>query len=677
MVLRKDQLEASLHEEKKLIEDGRLKEDNPLDLSEGFFKLCEACRRGDLKLCQEMITEGVNINARDRFDYTPLILVNARLSSLSFSRCPFANTCYSKASLCGHYETVQLLLESGALCERDTFQGERCLYNALNDRIRNLLLSYDYSKSTDPLQPFAAHITSLLTRDNPQTSDITVAAASEVFHLHKIILSARSPYFRKKLSAAPDITSWKLPPTIPPQAFSIAIKYIYLGEIPIDIGGGPGTGYSEDDILEGIDKISRQLEIRNLWEGVLEGGDRRLARQRRTDEVEKCRSQLDAWFRDNVLKHKAVVDTDKADAVKWDRDNGIFADVLLRADEPAEDDQSQDLATGRQTPTRNTLGPLNGIPVGPISQSSRSPSQTRKTRKSTLFPVHRAILTRAEFFLVMFTSAFREAQNTDHLHIIPIDCSPRVLETVLAFLYTEKADFPLNVAVDVLFAADLLLIERLKLKAAVVISTLGNGAMSQVPAAQQISDKPIPEEEEIDIYDVVRAGWLTRVPRLEEFDARYFAYRLEDYVDEEDFADLIKESAARIKGRQETDSIELLDDIRYYLSERFRLRFEDAGLEELMEETELSNGITVTENGLVATDAKVPEEGLDTAAVNDQVAATEGSETLVSIEDMMRDGAIRTLDGEIAGDEFAGDAVNYQILLGKIDSLLDRLKLDA
>ena len=41
------------------------------------------------------------------------------------------------------------------------------------------------------------------------------------------------------------------------------------------------------------------------------------------------------------------------------------------------------------------------------------------------------------------------------------------------------------------------------------------------------------------------------------------------------------------------------------------------------------------------------------------------------------EGQIRTLDGEIAGDEFAGDAVNYQILLGKIDSLLDRLRLDA
>lgn len=77
-ILRKDQLELSLHEEKKLIENGRLKEDSPLDVSEDFDKLCDACRKGDLKSCQEMITGGVNINARDRFDYTPLILVTPR-----------------------------------------------------------------------------------------------------------------------------------------------------------------------------------------------------------------------------------------------------------------------------------------------------------------------------------------------------------------------------------------------------------------------------------------------------------------------------------------------------------------------------------------------------------------------------------------------------------------------
>lgn len=46
-------------------------------------------------------------------------------------------------------------------------------------------------------------------------------------------------------------------------------------------------------------------------------------------------------------------------------------------------------------------------------------------------------------------------------------------------------------------------------------------------------------------------------------------------------------------------------------------------------------------------------------------------------ERQMQFGEVMTLDGEIAGDEFAGDAINYQILLGQIDALLDRLQLDA
>lgn len=75
-VLRKDQLEISLHNEKKLIKEGAIIDDNPLDLSEPFRQLCESCRKGDLKVCQEKITEGVNINARDHYDYTPLILVS-------------------------------------------------------------------------------------------------------------------------------------------------------------------------------------------------------------------------------------------------------------------------------------------------------------------------------------------------------------------------------------------------------------------------------------------------------------------------------------------------------------------------------------------------------------------------------------------------------------------------
>lgn len=77
MVLRKDELEVQLKDEHQLIEDGVLRDDSPLETSEEFHKLCDSCRKGDLKGCQEMILTGVNINARDQFDYTPLILVSS------------------------------------------------------------------------------------------------------------------------------------------------------------------------------------------------------------------------------------------------------------------------------------------------------------------------------------------------------------------------------------------------------------------------------------------------------------------------------------------------------------------------------------------------------------------------------------------------------------------------
>lgn len=64
---------------------------------------------------------------------------------------------------------------------------------------------------------------------------------------------------------------------------------------------------------------------------------------------------------------------------------------------------------------------------------------------------------------------------------------------------------------------------------------------------------------------------------------------------------------------------------------------------------------------------------------SDQHAGTKtpANKTASDMDSFVEGGVIRTLDGELAGDEFAQDAMNYQILLGKIDRLLDRLTLDA
>ncbi|KAF2116923.1 hypothetical protein BDV96DRAFT_573092 [Lophiotrema nucula] len=641
--LKKFEIEAALAAEAQAISSGRLKEDNPLDLSEDFRVFCEACRRNDLKVCQVMIGKGVNINARDKFDYTPLIL----------------------GSLCGHEEVCKLLLENGALCERDTFQGERCLYNALNDRIRNLLLSYDYAKSTNPLQPLAAHITSLLTRPTPKTSDITLTTYDQSFNLHKFLLAARSPYFGRKLAAAPGTTSFKLPQTVPAASLWVAVQYLYFQEVS---SRNATYGLSDEEeliVLGGIDKISRQLEIPRLFENITEVADRRLLRQLRSEELERGRDQLETWFKDNVVKNKMKVDTDKVDNVQWDKDNSIFADILLRADDEVDEEDSDESnaspgpSESSTPPTRNTLGPLNGIPVGPMK--SRSPSRHRAARKSTLYPAHRGMLLRSEYFLTMFGSSFREAQDTPYLQIVTLDCSPKVLETILTFLYTERADFGLDIAIDVLFAADQLFIEKLKQRAALIISTLGNGSHSTVEAENPRGE--VEAEEVIDIYEVLRAGWDTRVQRLEEFAARYIAYRLERFIDDPNFADIVKESAMKVKARQETDTVELIDDIRFYLSERFRLRFEDSGLDEMMDE-----------EGNVEAQLEAMEE----LGIEDKGEQEEQKEAFVpGIEAQIAAGVVRTLDGEEVGDEFAQDAINYQILLGKIDTLLENLDLDA
>lgn len=531
-------------------------------------------------------------------------------------------------------------------------------------------MEYDYSKSTDPLQPLAAHIASLLVRQHPVTSDIVVTADDESLHLHKFILAARSSYFRKKLAAAPESQTWRIPRSVPPQSFATAIRYLYLGEVPRDLKSGPGTGFTESDVFTGIDKIAKYLEIEGLMDTIIDNADRRLMRQRRTAEVGRGQAQLKQWFEENVLKHKVVTDTSKASDIKWDRDNAIFADVLLRADEaPDDNDEEEEEVEVEGGEQRQSL------PIGPAAALAEEDRVGRSKAKmsSTLYPCHRAMLLRSEFFNSMFSSSFREAYVSDYLHIIHVDCAPEVLEVILRFLYSEESNMPPGLAVDVLFAADMLLIEKLKTKAAVVISAAGSGKITQ-SEAMKLGNKPKSkrhdgkendddDDEDLDIYAIMHAAWLTRVQRLEEFAARYLAYKLEAHIDLPEFAELIQESAARIQGRQETDSIELVDDIRFYLGERFRLRFDDAGIDEMEEQAGEENGEKKDDVSRIANG--IEDLGLADAAGTAAAAKTQAPP------------AVKALDGRLVADEFERDAVNYQILMDKLDLLLEMLNLEA
>ncbi|KPM41960.1 hypothetical protein AK830_g4544 [Neonectria ditissima] len=678
MVLRKHELEGALAQETILIKSGVLRDENPLDDSSEFDEFLTACRHGDLRRCQELISRGVNINGKDRFDYTPLIIVgeggpgqsdggNGRDGNGNEPPVRVRYVAAKPSGLKSHFTYTHARRSAGALAERNTFQGERCIYNALNDRIRNLLLQYDFSKSSDPYVYWTAHISTLLGRAAPRTADVRLVAGDRSFELHKFLLASRSPYFGRKLAASPAAAALKLADAVPPEAFHIVLRYLYLGEVPRDLAPPGAAADEEESILTGLDRISKQLEVEQLWEAILAGSDRRLARQRYQDEVERARGQLDDFFQRSVRGHRMVVDADRVKDVKWQYGNSIFADVLLRADEPG-DAESDDLSVAATAPS---------IPIGPAGARAES----SKTRKAVLYPAHKAMLIRSEYFEKMFSGDYIESQRADHLRVITVDCTPAVLEIILAFLYTETVACPLEHALDLLYAADMLFLDNLKTKAAVAISTLGSGTSNILvdrTHTHETSSEDIPapngnkettvqvEMEPINIYDVIHAAWDLRVQRLEEFAARYLAYRLEDYIDEVDFQDLINESAQRLRSREETDTIELLDDIRYYLSDRFRLRFEDAGLDEMMdEEGEIDAQLAAS----LAEQATLTDGDAPSAVPEANGQGDTGDAGKVDI--------VRTLDGKVVEDEFASDAINYQILLGKIDAMLDRLKLDA
>ncbi|KAJ3090643.1 Ankyrin repeat and BTB/POZ domain-containing protein 1 [Quaeritorhiza haematococci] len=134
------------------VSDGRNSRLHPL-----FEALCQACRTGDLNKVKYLIeVEEVPINLRDRWDSVPLY--------------------YS--SLCGHFEVVKYLLQAGAHCNPNTFEGERCLYGALTDEIRNLLKAHSVSKAVDSQSDYALFTYGLFSNAAPSPSSWTAWAAS-------------------------------------------------------------------------------------------------------------------------------------------------------------------------------------------------------------------------------------------------------------------------------------------------------------------------------------------------------------------------------------------------------------------------------------------------------------------------------------------------------------------
>lgn len=487
-----------------------------IPVDKNFSDLCYACRTGDVENADRLISTGVNVNQVDRFDNSPLFL----------------------ASLCGHEEVVKLLLERGAICDRDRHEGARCIYGALTDSIRDILLRYDISKAFDMNQPFATHISSLLRDDELKTCDISLSNEHRFLFAHKFMLFARSPILAESISQTSQSAVYKDISELPANILNILLKFIYLIPILHEI-------QSQD--YEKLIKIANKLHLKLLSEFLnkirhmkdpTEKSSLMIAYQYKFTEL--ARTQLRNFVKNEIINNYTEIDSISD---SWDLSiskmmlNAPFPDIFLTIE--------------------NTKG------------------------LRRIYPCNIAMLSRAEFFKELIVSNFKErlifeGEKKSRQNVLFVElpiCDFKVAEILILYIYYDMSDIPWEYAIDIIKLADYILADRLKNIAAAVIT--------QSPEILEVNS----------IFDILELGWETGVERLEQHAAKYIARNLSLFSTSVELKNAILTSSKRISTREETDTIELVADIRFYLMEKYDLEPEDLPLFENTDDMEFLRSI--------------------------------------------------------------------------------------
>ena len=156
----------------------------------------------------------IELNIRDKWDSTPLYY----------------------ACLCGHLDIVRYLLMNGAVCDSSTFDGERCVYGALTDAIRKLLLDHKMLTATTKRREAFSEFLRVMLEDEA-SKDVTFSIHGEVIRGHRFLLSSRSALMKTMLEG-----KWRHRDTVTighkavtSRAFRLLLEYIYTGQVKVDI----------------------------------------------------------------------------------------------------------------------------------------------------------------------------------------------------------------------------------------------------------------------------------------------------------------------------------------------------------------------------------------------------------------------------------------------------------
>uniref|UniRef100_A0A3Q3XES8 Ankyrin repeat and BTB/POZ domain-containing protein 1 n=1 Tax=Mola mola TaxID=94237 RepID=A0A3Q3XES8_MOLML len=466
------------------------------------YDLFSSCRKGDVCRVRHLVeNRDVDLNVRDKWDSTPLYY----------------------ACLCGHEELVQYLLASGAKCEANTFDGERCMYGSLNDSVQRLLKEYKcVSVRAMQRDDFNYFLHMLL--EHGQYSDVKFLVHGQIFAAHRCVLSVRSEYFTDMFE-----TKWKgkklitlKHPLVNPAAFGALLQYIYTGRMDIDIS-----------FVEDCRRLAKQCKMADLIEEL----------------QNKCKQVYE------FVSNKP----------------GVCVKVLSL--EPRSCQLQEDMAQLAHCalPIQLRVG-FDELPFNRVERFPTYPDICFRIDGYN-FLCHKAFFCgRSDYFKALLEDHFSEGEQLRSEPSTPVitlhNISHEIFFHIMYYIYTDGAELATENVFDVLCVADMYLLPGLKRLCGKTLA------------------KTICEDNVVYMWKTAK---LFRLSRLEDHCTEYMAKIIDLLVDRAEFAEIIKEDAELLEERHATDSVPLVDDIRYHIASNVQTysAIEEAnqklgGLEELL-----------------------------------------------------------------------------------------------
>lgn len=499
----------------------------------------------------------VQVNQRDKWDSTPLYY----------------------ACLAGHEPLVRYLLEQGARCEENTFDGERCFHAALTNDIRRMLREYKaVSRTHDPFSDFLRnsfyyHMDDLSERpddERPPHSDVHFIVNGVHTWAHRVVLASRSAYFKQMFR-----TRWQgkrrvllAHPKLDADAFKAVVHYLYNERLQV-----PRILLDETEAmvkqcklwdLHGV--LQREIKKQNVGLPLPERVVIELADIYRSTETQRTGpTPLQSAFGQVAMRSIRNAFNESGDCDDDDDDDDMFEDIVFKVEGKrfkchkfffcGRSEYFQALVMGNfregegNAAGDNTPG-SDREDDADVSVDHESPA-TRVTRELELSDVS------ADAFA--FIVDFMYTDNVTNALPFVQELRRRRATTTM----TEKNEDEGNEEENE---------SESEKEWHLVYEVLQLSDMYMLPVLRNLCSMLLSQYIDLgNLFDLADLAQLMGLDRLEEPIIQFMALNLEELVRQrkDTFSEMIRESAYSIANRQATDSIPIVDDIRSALDRMF------------------------------------------------------------------------------------------------------------